>query len=43
MTYVIHGAMSAMPGRSITADTSAEKLLGVTPRTTSHWLSDIGL
>jgi uncharacterized protein YbjT (DUF2867 family) len=36
-------AMSAMPGRSITPETSAQKLLGVTPRTTSQWLADIGL
>lgn len=36
-------AMSAMPGRSITPQTSAQKLLGVTPRTTSQWLADVGL
>lgn len=36
-------AMSAMPGRSIAPETSAQKLLGVTPRTTSQWLADIGL
>ncbi|MDX3731980.1 SDR family oxidoreductase [Streptomyces caniscabiei] len=36
-------AMSAMPGRSIEPETSAQKLLGVTPRTTGQWLTDIGL
>jgi hypothetical protein len=36
-------AMSAMPGRSIAPETSAQKLLGVAPRTTSQWLADIGL
>ncbi|QNP68838.1 NAD(P)H-binding protein [Streptomyces roseirectus] len=36
-------AMSTMPGRPITPETSAEKLLGVTPRTTGQWLADIGL
>ncbi|GGS60257.1 NmrA family NAD(P)-binding protein [Streptomyces violaceus] len=36
-------AMSTMPGRSITPEASAQKLLGVTPRTTSQWLADIGL
>ncbi|MER6563967.1 NmrA family NAD(P)-binding protein [Streptomyces sp. NPDC001027] len=36
-------AMSAMPDRSIAPETSAQKLLGVTPRTTSQWLADIGL
>lgn len=36
-------AMSAMSGRSIAPETSAQKLLGVTPRTTSQWLADIGL
>jgi uncharacterized protein YbjT (DUF2867 family) len=36
-------AMSTMPGRSIAPETSAQKLLGVTPRTTSQWLADIGL
>jgi hypothetical protein len=35
--------MSAMPGRSITPETSAQKLLDVTPRTTSQWLADVGL
>ncbi|BBC36601.1 Hydroxylase [Streptomyces graminofaciens] len=36
-------AMSTMPGRSIAPETSAQKLLGVAPRTTSQWLADIGL
>lgn len=36
-------AMSAMPGRTITPETSAQKLLGVTPRTTSQWLAATGL
>ncbi|MER5218558.1 NmrA family NAD(P)-binding protein [Streptomyces sp. NPDC002838] len=36
-------AMSAMPGRSIAPETSAQKLLDVTPRTTSQWLADVGL
>jgi uncharacterized protein YbjT (DUF2867 family) len=36
-------AMSTMPGRSIAPETSAQKLLDVTPRTTSQWLADVGL
>ncbi|MFE6614017.1 NmrA family NAD(P)-binding protein [Amycolatopsis sp. NPDC057786] len=36
-------AMSAMPGREIAPETSARKLLGVTPRTMGRWLADIGL
>jgi hypothetical protein len=36
-------AMSTMPGRSIAPEASAQKLLGVIPRTTSQWLADIGL
>ncbi|MDQ1015144.1 SDR family oxidoreductase [Streptomyces afghaniensis] len=36
-------AMSALPGRSIAPETSAQKLLGITPRTTSQWLADMGL
>ncbi|WP_328341265.1 SDR family oxidoreductase [Streptomyces violaceus] len=36
-------AMSTMPGRSIAPEASAQKLLGLTPRTTSQWLADIGL
>ncbi|MFM9584091.1 SDR family oxidoreductase [Streptomyces caniscabiei] len=36
-------AMSAMPGRSIAPENSAQKLLDVTPRTTTHWLENMGL
>ncbi|PAZ11383.1 hydroxylase [Streptomyces sp. SA15] len=36
-------AMSAMPGRSIAPENSAQKLLDVTPRTTTQWLEDMGL
>ncbi|MFI1352692.1 SDR family oxidoreductase [Streptomyces sp. NPDC020898] len=36
-------AMSTMPGRSITPETSAQKLLGVTPRTVHQWLADLGV
>ncbi|MEU0112765.1 NmrA family NAD(P)-binding protein [Streptomyces bobili] len=36
-------AMSTLPDRSITAENSAQKLLGITPRTTGRWLADIGL
>ena len=36
-------AMSTMPGRSIAPETSAQKLLGVTPRTTDQWLADLGV
>jgi hypothetical protein len=36
-------AMSALPGRSITPEHSAQKLLGTTPWTTSQWPADIGL
>ncbi|MGW0500481.1 hypothetical protein ACWD0Z_35140 [Streptomyces sp. NPDC003007] len=36
-------AMSAMPDRSIAPETSAQKLLDVTPRATSQWLADVGL
>lgn len=36
-------AMTALPGRPIAPETSAQKLLGVTPRTTGQWLADIGL
>jgi hypothetical protein len=35
--------MSTMPGRSIAPETSAQKLLGVTPRTTDQWLADLGV
>jgi hypothetical protein len=36
-------AMDALPGRSIDPERSAQKLLGVTPRTTGQWLADIDL
>lgn len=36
-------AMRTLPHRSITPERSAQKLLGVTPRTTSQWLADIAL
>jgi uncharacterized protein YbjT (DUF2867 family) len=36
-------AMDALPGRSIEPERSAQKLLGVTPRTTGQWLADINL
>jgi uncharacterized protein YbjT (DUF2867 family) len=39
----VYRAMSTMPGRSITPETSAQKLLGLTPRTASQWLADMGL
>ncbi|WP_327748097.1 SDR family oxidoreductase [Streptomyces europaeiscabiei] len=35
--------MSAMPGRSIAPESSAQKLLDITPRTTTQWLADMGL
>ncbi|WP_149829190.1 SDR family oxidoreductase [Streptomyces tailanensis] len=38
-----YSAMSALPDRSIAPGNSAQKLLGVTPRTTGQWLTDIGL
>ncbi|MEU2281895.1 NmrA family NAD(P)-binding protein [Streptomyces sp. NPDC013178] len=38
-----YAAMSRLPGRSITPENSAQKLLGITPRTTGQWLTDIGL
>ncbi|MGC9539253.1 NmrA family NAD(P)-binding protein [Streptomyces sp. UG1] len=36
-------AMRALPDRSIEPERSAQKLLGITPRTASQWLTDIGL
>ncbi|WP_410660976.1 SDR family oxidoreductase [Amycolatopsis sp. lyj-112] len=36
-------AMGALPDRSIIPERSAQKLVGVTPRTASQWLADIGL
>ncbi|MFH8417224.1 NmrA family NAD(P)-binding protein [Streptomyces collinus] len=38
-----YAAMSALPDRSITPENSAQKLLGITPRTTGQWLTDMGL
>ncbi|QKW36177.1 NmrA family NAD(P)-binding protein [Actinomadura sp. NAK00032] len=38
-----YAAMSTLPDRSIAPENSAQKLLGVTPRTTGQWLTDIGL
>lgn len=35
--------MSTPPDRSITPENSTRKLLGISPRTTGQWLSDIGL
>ncbi|MEO6086221.1 MAG: NmrA family NAD(P)-binding protein [Umezawaea sp.] len=35
--------MATLPDRSIAPERSAQKLLGVTPRSTSQWLADIGL
>ncbi|MEU0688352.1 NmrA family NAD(P)-binding protein [Streptomyces uncialis] len=39
----IYQAMSALPDRSIAPEDSAQKLLGITPRTTVQWLADINL
>ncbi|MFE8978759.1 NmrA family NAD(P)-binding protein [Streptomyces cyaneofuscatus] len=39
----LYQAMSTLPDRSITPENSAQKLLGITPRTTGQWLTDIGL
>ncbi|WP_405555602.1 hypothetical protein OIE52_32990 [Streptomyces canus] len=36
-------AVSTQPDHSITAERSAQKLLGVTPRTAGQWLADIDL
>jgi uncharacterized protein YbjT (DUF2867 family) len=36
-------AMDALPGRAIEPERSAQKLLGVTPRSTGQWLIDIDL
>ncbi|CAM5701234.1 SDR family oxidoreductase [Streptomyces canus] len=36
-------AMGALPDRSITPERSAQKLLGITPRTAIQWLTDIGV
>ncbi|BBC38621.1 hypothetical protein SGFS_099150 [Streptomyces graminofaciens] len=39
----MYQALSAQPDHSITAERSAQKLLGVTPRTASQWLAGIDL
>ncbi|MDI3406429.1 NmrA family NAD(P)-binding protein [Streptomyces cavernicola] len=39
----LYQAMSALPHRSIVPESSAQELLGVTPRTTGRWLKDMGL
>jgi uncharacterized protein YbjT (DUF2867 family) len=39
----MYTAMSTLPDRAIAPENSAQKLLGVTPRTTGQWLADIGL
>ncbi|MGQ4368932.1 NmrA family NAD(P)-binding protein [Streptomyces violaceoruber] len=39
----LYQAMSALPDRSIALENCAQKLLGITPRTTRQWLTDIGL
>jgi uncharacterized protein YbjT (DUF2867 family) len=36
-------AMQALPDRSIAPERSAQKLLGITPRTAIEWLTDIGV
>lgn len=36
-------AMASLPGRVIAPERSAQKLLGVTPRTANEWLTDMGL
>ncbi|GII81401.1 hydroxylase [Sphaerisporangium rufum] len=38
----IYAAMSMLPDRSIAPENSAQKLLGVTPRSIGQWLADIG-
>lgn len=39
----LYRAMAALPGRSIAPERSAQKLLGLAPRSTSQWLAAIGL
>ncbi|MET8977460.1 NmrA family NAD(P)-binding protein [Streptomyces sp. NPDC004539] len=39
----MYAAMSGLSDRSITPENSAQRLLGVTPRTTGQWLRDMGL
>ncbi|WP_326584553.1 NmrA family NAD(P)-binding protein [Streptomyces sp. NBC_00481] len=42
-TADMYRALGTQPDRSITAERSAQKRLGVTPRTASQWLADIDL
>jgi uncharacterized protein YbjT (DUF2867 family) len=37
----MYAGMNTLPGRSITPENSAQKLLDITPRTTGQWLTDI--
>ncbi len=39
----MYRALGTQPDHSITAERCAQKLLGVTPRTTSEWLAGIDL
>ncbi|MER5226870.1 NmrA family NAD(P)-binding protein [Streptomyces flaveus] len=39
----VYQAMQALPDRSIAPERSAQKLLGITPRTAIQWLTDIGV
>jgi uncharacterized protein YbjT (DUF2867 family) len=39
----LYRLMATLPDRSIAPERSAQKLLGVTPRSTEQWLADIGL
>lgn len=38
-----YSALAALPDHSIASERSAQKLLGLTPRTASRWLSDMAL
>jgi uncharacterized protein YbjT (DUF2867 family) len=39
----MYAAMGTLPDRSIAPESSAQKLLDITPRTTGQWLADLGL
>ncbi|MEH0554017.1 NmrA family NAD(P)-binding protein [Streptomyces sp. B21-101] len=39
----MYAAMSTLPDRSVAPESSAQKLLDITPRTTGQWLADLGL
>ncbi|MFF8471970.1 NmrA family NAD(P)-binding protein [Streptomyces griseus] len=39
----LYQAMSTLPHHSIAPENSAQKLVGITPRTTGQWLTDINL